>query len=134
MFRNSKKQGDWGLGEAIAHFTRLGMTVCIPLTDSQEYDLVIDDGLGKMLRIQVKTTTRKTKSGNFSVGLRTCGGIDGRMLKKPTERSFDLLFVAVSSGETYLIPAGEISGFSEITLWKRFEKFKCADMGIGNPK
>lgn len=40
--KNSKKQGDAGLGEAIAYFTRLGYTVQLPLTDSQDYALVVD--------------------------------------------------------------------------------------------
>jgi hypothetical protein len=35
---NSNKQGNVGLAEAIAYFTRFGYTVSIPLTDSQKYD------------------------------------------------------------------------------------------------
>ncbi len=49
--KNSKKQGDIGLGAAIAYFTFKGFTVSIPLTDSQDYDLVVDDG-HKLSRIQ----------------------------------------------------------------------------------
>jgi hypothetical protein len=41
-FRNSKKQGDWGLGSAIAWFTAQGYTVALPITDSQHYDLIVD--------------------------------------------------------------------------------------------
>ena len=41
-YKNSKKQGDAGLGIAIEYFTTKGYCVCIPLTDSQEYDLVVE--------------------------------------------------------------------------------------------
>ena len=37
--KNSKKQGDIGLGIAIGWFATQGYTVCVPLTDSQDYDL-----------------------------------------------------------------------------------------------
>jgi Holliday junction resolvase-like predicted endonuclease len=72
--RNSKKKGDVGLGAAIAYFTRMGYCVCLPLTDSQEYDLIVD--IDKILhKVQVKTTTHKKKSGVYSVELRTLDGL-----------------------------------------------------------
>ena len=37
---NSKRQGNIGIGAAIAWFTVHGYTVSIPLTDSQDYDLI----------------------------------------------------------------------------------------------
>jgi hypothetical protein len=43
---NSKKQGYLGLGVAIGWFCQNGYVVNIPLTDSQEYDLVVDNGQG----------------------------------------------------------------------------------------
>jgi hypothetical protein len=48
--------------------------VCVPLTDSQDYDLVVEfeDGLKK---IQVRTTTQRSNSSEFYiVHLRICGG------------------------------------------------------------
>jgi hypothetical protein len=68
--KNSKKQGDVGMGVAIGYFAARGITVCIPLTDSQDYDLVID--LDDVLKkVQVKTTTSKagTRRG-YDVHLR----------------------------------------------------------------
>jgi hypothetical protein len=38
--KNTKKQGDVGL--AIGWFTSQGHTVCVHLTDSQDYDLVVE--------------------------------------------------------------------------------------------
>lgn len=44
------------------------------MTDSQDYDLLVDNG-ENILKIQVKPTTQVDKrTGNFQVGLRTCGG------------------------------------------------------------
>jgi hypothetical protein len=69
---NSKKQGDVGLGDAIAYFTRLGYTVSIPLTDSQDYDLIVDDGTS-IKRVQIKTTRFKVYN-IFIVSLTIKGG------------------------------------------------------------
>ena len=59
---NSKKQGDIGMCYAIAYFSKLGYTISIPITDSQDYDLIIDNGI-ELLKVQVKTT--KFKRYNF---------------------------------------------------------------------
>src|SRR5437016_3663009 len=48
---NSRVQGDAGLGVAIAYFSRIGVRVGIPLTDSQPYDLMIDND-GQLSRVQ----------------------------------------------------------------------------------
>lgn len=65
---NSKQQGDVGLGAAIGWFTSKGYTVCIPLTDSQDYDLVVETK-GKLEKVQVKTTSSTKENGNSTVWL-----------------------------------------------------------------
>ena len=40
--KNTRKQGDVGVGAAIAYFTEQGYMVAVPLTDNQDYDLVIE--------------------------------------------------------------------------------------------
>ena len=65
---NTKKQGDIGLGQAIGYFTSLGFTVSVPLTDSQEYDLIVDNGFS-LNRVQVKRCTYKRK-GNYVLNSR----------------------------------------------------------------
>lgn len=52
---NSKKQGDIGMCYAMAYYAKLGWTVSIPVTDSQDYDLVVDNGT-RLFKVQVKTT------------------------------------------------------------------------------
>lgn len=59
---NSKKQGDMGMCYAIAYYSKLGWTISIPVTDSQDYDLIVDTGT-KLLKVQVKTTTQISEHG-----------------------------------------------------------------------
>lgn len=55
---NPRKQGLIGVGDAIAWFCSHGYDVCLPLNDSQKYDLVVDLG-GDLHRVKVKTSTRQ---------------------------------------------------------------------------
>jgi hypothetical protein len=122
--RNSKKKGDVGLGAAIAYFTRMGYCVCLPLTDSQEYDLVVDID-GNLNKVQVKTTAYKTKHGIYSVGLRTLGGNQSfHTVKNFNKDLIDLLFILCETGDSYLIPATEITCINTINLGKDYYKYK----------
>lgn len=107
MFKNTKKQGDAGIGIAVGWFAANGHTVAIPLTDSQDYDLVVDlDGLK---RVQVKTTTYKEPSGNFFVSLTVKGGNrSGKgKIKRFDSSRVDYIFIVTAAGENYLIPANK---------------------------
>lgn len=94
---NSKKQGDIGLGVAIGYFVRNGYVVSIPLTDSQDYDLIVDNG-NKLLKVQVKTTGYKTDYGVYNCSLTVKGGNRSGTgkTKKISLDSFDLLFILTS--------------------------------------
>ena len=96
-YKNSKKKGDAGVGVAIAYYTKLGNTVSIPITDSQDYDLIIENDKG-LQKVQVKTT----KSGN--VGLRVLGGNAGTVQKFGTDVIYDILFAVCDDGTAYEIP------------------------------
>ena len=120
---NSRKQGDVGLGDAIAYFTTLGYTVCIPLTDSQKYDLVIDDG--SMKRVQVKTTYFKTKLGVYSVMIKTCGGNrSGSNIYNFDNTACDYLYILTDAGDRYLIPALAIQNKTSINLGGKYQIYK----------
>ena len=121
--KNSKKQGDFGLGIAISYYCRKGYTVSIPLTDSQEYDLIVENG--DLQRVQVKTTAFKAPSGNFAVNLRTMGGNQKEYWCKKMDKSrVDIVFVVTSDNESYAIPTNEIKANSSIVLSEAFAKFK----------
>jgi len=122
---NSKKKGDAGLGKAIAYFTLLGIPVCIPLTDSQDYDLVIEVD-GNLQKVQVKTTDYKTRHGIFEVGLRVCGGNSKKNFvhKKADEIVYDILFCMTSVGTCYCIPKTDIAHIkAAICLGKNYDKY-----------
>ena len=119
---NSRKQGDVGLGAAIAWFTLQGYTVCVPLTDSQKYDLIteFDGGLQK---IQVKTT-RFVCGGKYTVSIKTCGGNrSGNRIYVFDNSLVDYLFVLTEEGTKYLIPAIDIKATSGITLGEKYNKY-----------
>lgn len=122
--KNSKKQGDAGLGVAIGWFATNGKTVCVPLTDSQDYDLVVDDD-GILKRVQVRTTTYKTPYGIYAVGLAVHGGNRSGQGKTkhfdPTK--IDLLFVVSEDGRKYLIPTSQMSSRKQLNLGPACHRF-----------
>lgn len=123
---NSKKQGDTGMGFAIAYFCKLGWTVSIPITDSQDYDLVVDNG-ERLLKVQVKTSKYKTKHGIYQVSLKTCGGNRScQKIKNFDKNSSDLLFVLLENGNVYLIPREEIKTNTTINLGENMNQFKVS--------
>jgi hypothetical protein len=122
--KNSKKQGDVGHGVAIGWFAQNGYTVCIPLTDSQDYDVVVekDDGLKK---VQVKTTYCKTRYGVYQAALRICGGNrSGQTIKKFDKTLVDYVFVVTEDGAKYLIPSSDIVVKSTMSLGKDKDRFR----------
>lgn len=109
---------------AIAYFSKMGYTVNIPITDSQDYDLIIDRE-GKLLRVQVKTTKFKIRDGVYQVSLKTYGGNrSGQTIKNFNENGSDLLFVLTDEGTTYLIPKEDIHSNTCINLNTTLEGYR----------
>jgi hypothetical protein len=130
VFRNTKKQGDYGLAMAVATFAALGYTVSVPLTDSQDYDLVIDFG-ERLARVQVKTTPY-IRNGHYGVSLSVKGG---NRTSVGTVRYFsgekvDYVFVLTGSGDKYLLPAASIRCKSSINLCATYDQYR---LDVGNP-
>lgn len=120
---NTRLQGDAGMGVAIAYFSRIGMRVGIPLTDSQPYDLMIDEG-PRLSRVQVRTTTAR-EGRSYVVGLKTVGGDKTQLITKvfdPT--AYEWLFVVCGDATAYLIPTTAISARYSIFLGRRYEPFR----------
>jgi len=121
---NSKKQGDIGLGNAIAFFTSKGYTVSLPLTDSQDYDLIVDVN-GTLNRVQVKTTSYKNRHGTFIVNLSTKGGNRSfNTIKKLDHSKIDSLFVLTSEGNRYWIPINSFAGSDSLGLSVHKEQYR----------
>ena len=114
---NSRKQGDAGLGAAICYFTGNGHTVCLPISEGQDYDLVVDLGSG-LKTIQIKTTRYKAPSGCYVANLRVLGGNQsgsGRV-KRLDPSKIDYVFVLDASNAWYLIPTNTLDGTGSVTL------------------
>lgn len=122
---NTKKQGDIGLGVAIGWFAKKGYTVSIPLTDSQEYDLVVDIN-NSLKRIQIKTTQYK-RDGNYSVSLTTKGGNKSGTgkIKKFDKELVDILWILTNDKEVYLLPTKNVKSTSSITLSSKYDEYRC---------
>ena len=125
IHKNSKKQGDHGLGSAINWCCENGYTVSLPLTDSQDYDMIVDIE-NVLLRVQVKTSSFKTKYGIYNVSLSVKGGNRSSIgtVKNLDIRFVDALFILTDNGDRYFIPVSELKGFSNINLGKNYQKNK----------
>ena len=123
--RNSRKQGDVGLGMAISWFTKQGYCISIPLTDNQEYDLVVEYPSTILNRVQVKTTRNLRPSNSYSVELRTKGGNKtGTSVKRFDGKATDWVFVLTDDDSMYLIPATDLDGLGQIVLGTKWDKYK----------
>lgn len=123
-YNNSKKQGDAGLGQAIGWFAMQGLTISIPLTDSQDYDLIVDtaDGLN---RVQVRTST-SVRYKNYIVQLCVKGGNKTSIgkVKRFNPSVVDSLFIVTADRNLYWIPASLIKSKYSLTLNAKWDKFK----------
>jgi hypothetical protein len=111
MFKNSKKQGDAGLGQAIAYFTMRGYDVALPLTDSADWDLIVEID-GALNRVQVKTSSQIKENGTMIFNCDVKGG--NQSFSKPSktiqEQQWDLIFLHhLVTGTQALIPKDALS-------------------------
>ena len=124
---NSKKQGDVGMCYAIAYYSRLGWTISIPITDSQDYDLLVENTDNNILKVQVKTSRYLTEGGTYQVSLKTCGGNkSGQTIKKMDKNYIDLVFVLVDDGSCYSIPTEKIESSGSMNLGDKYSEFKVS--------
>lgn len=98
----------------------------MPLTDSQDYDLAVDDNIN-IKKVQVKTTSYKTKYNIYRVGLKMQGGNSkkNKIHKFANEIKYDILFILTSEGDKYVIPKEDIKNIkSSICLGVVYDKYK----------
>ena len=123
---NPRVQGNAGLGIAIAYFTRIGVHVAIPLTDTQRYDLIIEHE-ERLQRVQVKTTTMKQGRG-YNVHLRTIGGNKSQIVARDFHPSdYEWLFVVCGDATAYLIPTTAITSRAALFLSRKYEPYRIED-------
>lgn len=121
--KNTRCQGDVGLAEAIAWFTRNNYTVCVPISDSQRYDLIVEkDSI--MKRVEVKTTYFVNPHGNFVVALKTCGGNrSGQKIKYLDKNEVDILFILTEENSKYIIPVEAVPK-GAVSLGVKYDMYK----------
>jgi hypothetical protein len=118
---NRRRQGDLGEASAIEWLTTMGATVLIPFGHSPDFDLVAEAN-GRLLRIQVKTSTRSvvTPDGHArcAVGLATAGGNQSwnRVTKRLDPSRLDYLFVLTGDGRRWFIPSIALEAGRAISL------------------
>ena len=125
--KNTKQQGNIGLGSAIQYFSQKLYTISLPLNDSQDYDLVVEDRDGTLKKVQVKTSTQLNEYGTYSVNLRVLGGNSksNYVHKKANEVIYDWLFILCDNGDRYLVPKDIIKDLkSTITVGKLYQEYK----------
>jgi len=120
---NSKIKGNIGIGKAISYYTSLGNIVSLPINDSQDYDLIIDDG--KLNRIQVKYTDFLTHHNIYKVDLRTNGGNKSRNTHKPfNNTTIEYLLCVTSKNDIFIIPSKKIPNKNSINLGEKYNIYK----------
>lgn len=118
-------QGNMGFGKAIEYFTSHGITVALPLNDTQKYDLIADFN-GGLQRVSVKTGRYSENNGkSYAIMLKNCGGTSkGSVIRKFDNTTCDYVFIYTASNDMYLIPAKEITSVSSITVGIKYIEYK----------
>lgn len=126
------KQGNVGLAIAIAELTKLNGVVAIPLTDIQEYDLIVDFGEG-LKKVQVKTTSYK-QNNNYVCQLKSVRpNRTKNIIRKLDNTLIDFLFVVCDNDDKYFIPSKKIISGNQITLNKTYSEFKIMGKNAERP-
>lgn len=115
-FNTNKEIGVAGLSLAIAYFGSNGYVVSVPLNDTQDYDIIVDNGT--LYKVQIKATSQLTEHGSYCVDLRSKGGTKGVVYKTLIETEVDYLFVLCADKTMYLIPKTSINSISSIKINK----------------
>lgn len=124
MFQNSLKQGNAGLGQAIAYFTKSGYGVALPLTDSEDWDLIASKN-GDLFKVQVKTSTQfDNGSEKFEINVK--GGNNGKNMscKDASMQDWDMIFLYhIQTELKALVPKNKIQTKHSLTFGKS-QKYK----------
>ena len=94
-----------------------GAHIYVPVGHSPDVDLIAElDGI--VLRIEVKTTTRRSGGGRWSVMIATRGGNQSwnGVAKYFDRERCDYLFVHVGDGQRWFIPTGAVDCKSQLTV------------------
>lgn len=103
VIETNKEKGRAGLSLAIAYFGSNGYTVCLPINDTQSYDLIVEKD-GKIQTVQCKFTASKDNN----IALKSCGGTNGSVYDSILKHPLDLLFCADKDKNLFVIPMEDL--------------------------
>lgn len=120
---NPNDKGAVGVGRAVAYYMSLGWAVFTPVSDICKYDLLVDDRLGHIYRIEVKSSW----SANNVVGLisrsgsNTNNGWGEHATRKEYGRisieNCDFVYIVnMNNGVEREYPAAALDGLASIKL------------------
>ena len=122
IFKTNKEKGNSSLGIAIGYYSSNGYIVSIPLNDTQDYDLIVDRN-NLIKKVQVKSTSCKTKYGHYQVALKSCGGTKGKTYKTVVDTNVDELFILTEDAKMYVIPKNILTNKSTLNICDKYNKF-----------
>lgn len=119
MELSSKQKGNLTELQCITAFYELGYAVSIPYGENSRYDFIADVN-GKLLKIQVKTSTAKDNGAVIEFSCRsTRVNSQGNISRTYTKEEIDY-FCTYYNGKCYLVPVTECSANKKL----RFEPTK----------
>jgi PD-(D/E)XK endonuclease len=112
-----RRQGDLGELSALEWLAGQGYKLWLPVGHSPNSDLIAEDDDERLLRVQVKTTTRYDNR-RWAVMVCTRGGNQSwnGLVKRFSSTRCDWLFVLVGDGRRWFIPARVVEGGTKIHL------------------
>lgn len=125
-----REQGDIGERSAAVWLLDAGARVFVPFGHSPDTDLVAEID-GRLVRVQVKTSTRHVNDGRYQVTLATKGGNQSwnGLVKRFSASRCDFLFVLVADGRRWFIPSSAVEGGTGIVVGG--PKYACYEVERG---
>ena len=125
-----REQGDIGERSAAVWLLDAGARVFVPFGHSPDTDLVAEID-GRLVRVQVKTSTRHVNNGRYQVTLATKGGNQSwnGLVKRFSASRCDFLFVLVADGRRWFIPSSAVEGGTGIVVGG--PKYACYEVQRG---
>ena len=125
-----REQGDIGERSAAVWLLDAGARVFVPFGHSPDTDLVAEID-GRLVRVQVKTSTRHVNDGRYQVTLATKGGNQSwnGLVGRFSASRCDFLFVLVADGRRWFIPSSAVEGGTGIVVGG--PKYACYEVERG---
>lgn len=129
LIETNKDKGRAGFSLAIAYFGANGYTVCLPINDTQWYDMIVEKD-GVMQTVQCKFTGSKANE----VYLRSCGGSNGKVYDNVLDHPLDLLFCADKNKNLFLIPMKDLREAGNTSIITLRTKYNINQLGFDTSK